>query len=185
MFSNDDEIVEGLKQTGSVKRKAEDKLFSTYAYFMPTGQKKYDLDEDHIFTAYSETVFKTISKITNNEFEGRSSLKTYMHSIFHNNCVDLLRKKSSNKYAVNKAEEVTGTVEKLSDPAKSIIQTLIEKTDLEILKEKLKNIGSKCKDLLELFLEGHSDKIIAQQLHYSNSDVVRTSRGRCIEKLRQ
>ncbi len=185
MFLNDKEIVEGLKQTGTFRRRAEDQLFSQYAYLMNTSQKKFKLNDDEIFTAYSDTVLKIIEKIISDDFEGRSSIKTYLFTIFNNKCVDVLRKKSSNKYAVNNTEEFTDTLADLSDPAKSIIQVLIERTDIESLKKKLQDLGNKCRELLEYFINNSPDKTTAEKLGYSSADVVRTSRGRCIEKLRQ
>lgn len=185
MFSNDKDIIEGLIQGGTIRRKAEDLLFTRYMYFIGVGEKKYSLNEDDLFTAYSNTVLKTIDKIINHVFEGRSSLKTYMHTIFHNNCVDLMRKNSSAKYAFNKTESFTETLLNLSDAAKSVIQLLIEQTDMGLLKKNIKELGSKCRELLELFVDGYNDTIIAQKLSYSSADVVRTSRGRCVDKLRQ
>jgi DNA-directed RNA polymerase specialized sigma24 family protein len=185
MFSNDKDIIDGLMQGGTIKRKAEDTLFTRYMYFIEVGQTKYSLNEDDLFTAYSNTVLKTIDNIIIHAFEGRSSLKTYMHTIFHNNCVDLIRKNSSTKYSVNKAEPFTDVFNNLSDTAQSVMQVMIERTDMDLLKKNIQDLGNKCKELLELFLDGHPDAYAAKELSYSSADVVRTSRGRCIDKLRQ
>lgn len=185
IFSQDQEIIDGLKQTGSVKRKAEDLLFTRYQYFINLGQKQYALNEDDVFNAYSDTVLKAIANVVNGAFEGRSSLKTYMHSIFHNKCVDLTRKNSSTKYAVNRTVMLAEALSNLSDTNKSVIQKLIEQTDLQLLKNKLMQLGEKCRALLDLFLEGLNDAAIADKLAYNSADVVRTSRGRCVDKLRQ
>jgi RNA polymerase sigma factor (sigma-70 family) len=185
MFSSDQDIIGGLMQGGITRRRAEDALFTGYMYFIDIGLKKYSLSEDEVFTVYSNTVLKTIDNIINRVFEGRSSLKTYMHTIFHNNCVDLIRKNSSTKYAINKTDSFTEVLHNLSDPAKSVIQVLIEQTDMNLLKKNIKDLGNKCRELLELFLDGCRDATIAQKLSYSSADVVRTSRGRCVDRLRQ
>ena len=46
---------------------------------------------------YHDTVIAIINNIASGKFEGRSSLKTYIYQIFSNKCVDLLRKKTTNK----------------------------------------------------------------------------------------
>jgi RNA polymerase sigma-70 factor (ECF subfamily) len=71
------------------------------------------------------------------------------------------------------------------DPVKSIIQKLIDTTDLEILKQKLTQLGENCNQMLQQWAEGFTDKEIATQLGYKTAEVVKTSRLRCLEKLKQ
>ena len=73
----------------------------------------------------------------------------------------------------------------ISDPAKTIIQQLVEKNDAALLKAKLTEIGDNCKQLLSMFAEGYNDKEIAATMEYKSPDVVKTSRLRCLDKLRQ
>jgi RNA polymerase sigma-70 factor (ECF subfamily) len=185
MLLNDQDIIEGLREGGTARRRAEDTLFTRYMYFIDTASNKYSLTEDDLFTAYSNTVLKTIDNITSRVFEGRSSLKTYMHTIFHNNCVDLIRKNSSTKYAVNRTESFTEILYNLSDTAKSVVEVMTEQTDMGLLKKNIQELGAKCRELLEMFLDGCTDALTAQKLSYSSADVVRTSRGRCVDRLRQ
>jgi len=73
----------------------------------------------------------------------------------------------------------------ISDPAKTIIQQLVEKNDVALLKSKLNETGESCKQLLSMFAEGYNDKEIAAVMEYKSADVVKTSRLRCLDKLRQ
>jgi RNA polymerase sigma-70 factor (ECF subfamily) len=73
----------------------------------------------------------------------------------------------------------------LSDAAKTIIQQLMERSDIDLLKKKLNELGIKCRELLLLSADGYSDKELSAQLEYKSADVVKTSRLRCLEKLRQ
>jgi len=73
----------------------------------------------------------------------------------------------------------------LSDPAKSVIQQLSERTDWELMKQKLNETGENCRQMLLQWAEGSSDKEIADTMGYKTADVVKTSRLRCLEKLRQ
>ena len=73
----------------------------------------------------------------------------------------------------------------ISDATKSTIQRLIEKSDLDSLKLRLNELGGNCRQLLILSADGYSDKEIALTLEYKTTDVVKSSRKRCMEKLRQ
>ena len=72
----------------------------------------------------------------------------------------------------------------LSDEKKSVIQQLADKADYELLKQKLNELGNNCKQLLMLSADGFSDKEIASVMEYKTADVVKTSRLRCLERLR-
>jgi RNA polymerase sigma-70 factor (ECF subfamily) len=183
--NSDQEIIEQLRQAGGNKRKSEEQLFNKYAYFIREGMSKHSLSEDEAFDAYSDTVLSAIEKITNHTFEGRSSLKTYLYQIFHNKCVDLLRKKTTNKHSVYRTESITDRLFHISDTARSVVQTLIDKADWNLLKQKLNELEDKCRQMLLLWADSYSDKEIATTLEYKTADVVKTSRLRCLEKLRR
>ena len=61
----------------------------------------------------------------------------------------------------------------------------MEKADKDLVKQKLKEVGESCRQLLLRWAEGLSDKEIAIAMEYKTADVVKTSRLRCLEKLRQ
>jgi RNA polymerase sigma factor (sigma-70 family) len=185
MQEADRQIIGLLRQKGLDKRKGEESLFSEYAYFIREGMRKHRLSEDEAFDAYSDSVLVAIESIYNETFKGESSLKSYLYKIFHNKCVDLFRKNSTNKNSVNRAQSINEELFRLTDKSRSILQTLIEKADWTVLKERLGQIGDDCKKMLLLWADSHSDKEIAVVLEYKTADVVKTSRLRCLGKLRQ
>jgi RNA polymerase sigma-70 factor (ECF subfamily) len=73
----------------------------------------------------------------------------------------------------------------MSDTTQSIIQKLIEQEEETTLLQRLNTIGEKCKELLLLWANGHTDKQILEYLTYSSAEVVKVSRMRCIDKLRK
>ena len=73
----------------------------------------------------------------------------------------------------------------LSDASKTIIQQLVEKADRSLLRQRLEELGAKCRELLLLSADGYTDREIAAELDYKSPDVVKTSRLRCLERLRQ
>ncbi|HYK56482.1 MAG TPA: hypothetical protein VEV15_08370, partial [Flavisolibacter sp.] len=109
---------------------------------------------------------------------------TWLYQIFQNKCVDLLRKKTTNKSSVHRTAEIAGSQFQIRDPVKSIIQKLIDKTDFDILKRRLAQLGDDCAKMLQQWAEGLSDKEIASAMGYKTAEVVKTSRLRCLQKLR-
>ena len=183
--SFDRDLITNLLQDGIVRKKAEDQLFSQYAYFIEQGMQKYSFQEDEAFNVYADTIMAAIAKITNHSFEERSSLKTWLYQIFHNKCVDLVRKKTTNKSSVHRAQSIPDMLLHMADTAKSVIQEMMEKADKDLVTQKLKEIGENCRQILLQWAEGFSDKEIAASMEYKTADVVKTSRLRCLEKLRQ
>lgn len=179
------EIIEGLLQTGTIRRKSEEQLFSRYAYFVQEGQHKHNLQQDESLDAYCDAVLAVIEEISHSHFEGRSSLKTYLYKIFHNKCVDLLRKMTTNKSSVHHTGAITDMMHQVSDSSRSVLQQLIDKADWEKLKQKLSQLGENCRQMLMLWADGYSDREVAASLDYKTADVVKTSRLRCLEKLKQ
>ncbi len=181
----DRQIIGQLSKSDSNRRRGEEALFTTYAYFIREGMNKHGLSEEETFNAYSDSVLAVIDRVANGSFEGRSSLKTYLYQVFHNKCVDLLRKNATNKNIVNRTESIGERLTQLSDKARSIVQILIDKADWNLLKEKLNQLGDDCRKMLLLWADSYSDKEIAVLMEYKTADVVKTSRLRCLGKLKR
>jgi RNA polymerase sigma factor (sigma-70 family) len=181
----DRQIIGLLRQKGLEKRRGEESLFNEYAYFIRDGMRKHRLSEEEAFDAYSDSVLVAIESISNETFKGDSSIKSYLYKIFHNKCVDFFRKNSTNKNSINRAQSINDELFRLSDKSRSIIQTLIDKMDWQILKQKLEQLGDDCRKMLLLWADSHSDREIAALMEFKTADVVKTSRLRCLAKLRQ
>lgn len=182
---SDEQLIENLRAEGAIKRKGEDQLFTTYSYFVREGMQKYSIAEDEAFEAYSDSVLAAIDQLRRAAFENRSSLKTWLYQIFLNKCVDLLRKKSTNKNSVHRKVLIDDWLLQLSDNSKSVIQRLADKADWEALQQKLNELGENCRKLLIMAADGYSDKEISTVMDYKTADVVKTSRLRCLERLRK
>ena len=182
---SDLEIIDNLQRDGLERRKAEDVLFTRYAYFIEQAMHKYSFAEPDAFDIYSDTILSAIIKIIDRSFEGRSTLKTWLFQIFHNKCVDLIRKKTTNKSSVNRTISIPEVLTQVADSSKTVIQQMMDLTDKETIRQKLSELGDSCRKILWQWAEGYSDKEIAAALNYKTADVVKTSRLRCLEKLRQ
>jgi RNA polymerase sigma factor (sigma-70 family) len=147
---SDPEIIRSLQSGFADRRRAEEALFSKYAYYMGEGIKKYHLSEESAFDAYSDSVLALLSALAEGSFRGESSLKTYLYRVFNNKCVDIIRKNTTNKNAVHHTVSVTEMFQQLSDGAKSVLQQLSEQADIGLLRSRLSELGEKCRQLLML-----------------------------------
>jgi RNA polymerase sigma factor (sigma-70 family) len=181
----DRQIIGLLRQKGLDKRKGEEYLFKEYDYFIREGMRKHRLSEEEAFDAYSDSVLVLIESISRETFKGDSSIKSYLYKIFHNKCVDLFRRNSTNKNSINRTQSINEELFRLSDKSRSIIQALIEKSDWKVLKERLEQLGEDCRKMLLLWADSYSDREIAAVMEYKTANVVKTSRLRCMAKLKQ
>jgi len=183
---SDADLLDGLRAGGANRRLCETSLYDRYAYFIREGARKHRLDEDETATAYADAILSVIDQVLTGRFEGRSGLKTYLYQIFTNKCVDGIRKKTTNRESVHQqGVEIDGILLQLPDETRSIIQQLIVRHDAERLREQLQLLGDKCRSMLLAWAEGFTDEHIAQEHQYNTAAVAKTSRLRCLDKLRE
>ena len=180
----DIEIIRGLQSNTKERTEQEKKLYRQYDYFINEGCKKFNLIYDDSFSAYSDAVLSAILNVVSNRFDGHSSIKTYLFQIFSNKCIDLVRKNTTNKQQVHQTMEIPELLDQLPDNARSTIEKLIEQQKLKSITEHLQMIGEKCKEILLLFEDGYTDKQTAEELQYNSSAVAKTTRLRCLERLK-
>ena len=184
MLPQDTIIIDGLKGNDKARRQQQEALYQAYEYFIREGCREYRLTYEDSFSAYQDAFTSAVDNIANNRFDGHSSLKTYLYKIFSNKCIDLVRKNATNKNEVHKASPLPEMLNQLPDSAKTIIEGMMTKELKEKVKAQLDTIGDKCKEILLLYEDGLTDREIAEQLAYNNAAVAKTTRLRCLDKLR-
>src|SRR4051794_22603383 len=122
----DSAIINGL--VGNYKQRLyfEKEFYLEYEYFIREGCRKYHLTYENSFSAYSDAVLSAINNIINGRFDSKYSLKTYLFQIFHNKCVDLVRKISNNKQQVHHSTATPELLSHLPDTVKNVIEKLID-----------------------------------------------------------
>ncbi|MEO6455084.1 MAG: sigma-70 family RNA polymerase sigma factor [Ginsengibacter sp.] len=185
MANTDSEIIQGLKANYKERIAWEKIFYSDYAYFIKEGCRKYNLAYDDSFSAYSDAVMSALHNILSDRFDGYSSLKSYLFQIFSNKCVDIVRKNTTNKQGVHYNTTEPEMLGQLPDNARTMVEKMIDQQKKMIIKQHLNTIGEKCKEILLLFEDCLTDKQIAEELEYSNAAVAKTTRLRCLEKLRE
>jgi RNA polymerase sigma factor (sigma-70 family) len=181
----DSVIFQGLKASYRERILQEKELYMQYSYFINEGCKKYNLTYEDSFSAYSDAVLSTIHNIVSDKFDARSSLKTYLFQIYSNKCVDLLRKNTTNKQQVHRSNTIPELLSQLTDNTRNVVEKMIDAQKRSAIKTHLESIGEKCREILLMFEDGLSDKKIAEELAYNNAAVAKTSRLRCLEKLKE
>ena len=181
---HDKEIIDGLTNNSNQRLHFEKVLYLQYRYFIDEGIKKYRLDHEDSFSAYSDAVLSVIKNVVNHTFSNNSSLKTYLFQIFSNKCIDLIRKKTTNTQKVNQSATEPELLSHLPDKSRSIIEKLIDHQKMQEIRRYLQEIGEKCKEILLLFEDGYTDKEIAERLSYNTASVAKTTRMRCLERMK-
>jgi RNA polymerase sigma-70 factor (ECF subfamily) len=182
---DDSQIRRGIEQGGSQRRIYEDRLYNKYMYLINNGVWKHKITEDESSMAYSDTILTVIDHIVKNRFEGRSELKTYVNQIFLNKCVDIIRKKTTNKSSVYQTDVISEYVTQLPDELQNSVQKLIAAETIDRIWKHLKDLGEKCYLLVTYWHSGYADKEVAEMLEFNSPEVVKTSRSRCLKKLRE
>ncbi|WP_420147731.1 RNA polymerase sigma factor [Spirosoma sp.] len=182
---SDADLMVGIQAGGTQRRHSENKLYEKYQYLIADGTRKHRLTEDECASVYSDTMLTAFESIATGKFEGRSGLKTYLYQIFTNKCVDAIRKKTTNRSSVHDAFSLDDSLMQLPDESRSIVQALVAQSDVEKLKWHLNELGEKCRTMILSWGEGYSDEEIALTMGYNSAAVAKTSRLRCLEKLRE
>lgn len=181
----DAQIIDGLVKNNGQRTGFEKALYLQYSYFIEEGMRKHHLTYDDSFSAYSDAVLAVIQNISNSSFGNQSSLKTYLFQIFSNKCIDLIRKRTTNKHKVHQSVGEPELLSHLPDGARGVIEKLIDQQKLAAIKEQLEVIGEKCKGILLLYEDGYTDGEIAEKLDYNSAAVAKTTRLRCLEKIKE
>ncbi len=183
---SDDDIIAGIRAGGTQRRLFENKFYEKYAYLVAEGERKHRLTEDECDQAYSDAFMTVVEHIVNGRFEERSGLKTYLYQIFSFKCVDIIRKKTTNRMKPNEgAFSLDDLTLQLPDAARSALEQLNWQNEIEQLHRHLRELGEKCRAMILANGEGYSDDEIALTMGYNSAAVAKTSRLRCMEKLRE
>ena len=182
----DDDILQGIRSGGTQRRLYENKLYEKYHYLIREAQFKHKISNEDAQSVYSDAILSIIEHTLTGRFEGRSELKTYLHQIFMNKCVDIIRKNTTNKAeARQNSVGLDDALAWLPDEGQSAVRKLIVESEVNQLLQRLRTLGEKCREMIMAWGEGYSDEEIAQTMNYNTAAVAKISRLRCLEKLKE
>lgn len=157
-------------------------LYNTYrSEFLGFG-KRYNLDEDALSDVYQESFLALRKRAMQGKLGAvESSMKTYLFGIGKFKIYDALKAKKREvpyESKLHVVEDEIPVIEIDSAPQ------LNEKQQL--LRKYLKELGEKCRMVLILFYyRGLTIKEIAEHAGYSNENVVKAQKSRCLKTLRE
>jgi RNA polymerase sigma factor (sigma-70 family) len=185
LLLQDTTIIQGLKGNKRERQRQEQILYEENEYLIVReGCHKHRLSYDESRSAYHDALMSVVENIVNDRFDGNSSIKTYLYKIFSHKCIDQIRKNTTNKSGVHNTAPLPEQIDQLPDSARTIVESIITQQLKEKVKEELKTLGEKCREILLLYEDGLTDKEIAERLSYNNAAVAKTTRLRCLDKLR-
>ncbi len=183
--ATDEDFITGIQQDYPQRQVWENKLYLTFRYLIKEAVWKHKLQEDEASMAYSDAILATIKHIEANTFEQRSSLKTYIYKIYRYKCIDFLRAAQTHKSGAGNREELDIYLELLPDEQQDTMRQLCAKYEVAVLKKKIQMMENRCKQIILAWGEGYQDREIAEDLGYQSPAVAKTSRLRCLKKLKE
>lgn len=181
---DDEAFLQGIAAGGSVATRHENNFYEHFSHMIREAVRKHRLSEEDASMAYSDAVLTVFDNVRNGKFERGSLLRTYLYRIFSNKCVDLLRKNTTNTTTGFEARSLDDLLVPIPDTTRSILQELIRQVDHQRLYQVMQELGEKCRQLLWGWGEGYTDRELAASLNYSSVAVAKTSRNRCMERLK-
>ena len=142
--------------------------------------KKYSINEDDVIDIYQDAIIALRENAIKGKIDNlKSELKTYLFSIGKYMIYERLKQQKkmrlvedSSNYIKNKEIFSFNINNELTD----------EQKQLHIA---FKSLGQKCKDVLTLFYyRGFDLEDIMNELNYTNKDVVKSQKSRCIKSLK-
>lgn len=177
---SDDEIIEAFSTGGALKEQAVNHLMNEYIPYLPKVAKKTGLSKNEALDVFTDAIMALIDQTTSAQFKGASKLSTYFYKIFYFKCVDLFRKKTTNK--IDYKDELSIS----SDSTPIIINKIETDEKIKQLYKYLDQLGDPCKQiLLDWGFWGYNMKEIAERTGLENSVQAKDRKYKCLKKLRK
>lgn len=144
--------------------------------------KKYPLDEEIITDIYQDAIIALRENAINGKLDDlKSELKTYLFSIGKYMIYKAL-KQQKKLYSINENIELDH-LKNETDFSIDLVENLTN--EQQRLQNAFKTLGQKCKDVLTLFYyRGFDLEDIMNELNYTNKDVVKSQKSRCLKSLK-
>lgn len=127
---------------------------------------------------YQETIIAFYENVRDDKFRGESSMTTYIYSIAKFKWLNQIKKNNTRNEHHNKVEMELYSEDHLA--------TIIDEEKAKRVVEVLSELGDECKALLiETIYHNKSMKEIVENGAYSNEQVARNKKYKCLQKLKE
>ncbi len=176
---SDKKLLDALSKAGAQKESATRYLIQQYAYYIPTISKKTGLSQEETLDQYTDAILDMSDQVKEGKFNGNSKLSSYLYKICYFKCIDLSRKKTTNK--IDYRENIPET----SDPLQNTTAFLETKEEIALIQQQLDRLPSPCKRiLLDWGYWGYNMTEIADRAGLANATQAKDRKYKCLKKLR-
>ena len=185
MYSNDDSIIEGIKEYDDGAVTALYNRHKNYClYFM---NSKYE-DQNTILDIYQDAVIVFIENVRNKNLKlVNTSIQTYLNSICYNQIKVRFNNTRKPVLVGDDFENHNNYNENINDWFNDVNDIKTER--MKIIQEELqlmKDKGQQCFELLrKFFFEKCTMEKIAEQMNYTNAANAKAQKWRCQERLKK
>ncbi|MDN3689370.1 RNA polymerase sigma factor [Cyclobacterium jeungdonense] len=173
----DKEILEAISGSSQINE-AIRQLYEGYYGVLENYILQNNGSEADAADAIQETILVFLNLVETNRFRGESSINTVLYGINRNIWLTMLRKRKS---SVNRNQIFTKDQDQ---EVQDISKTLEEVEGYQLIMSLFDKLGKKCRQLLHLFYyENLSMKEIAAQEGYTNDQIVRNTKFKCMKEL--
>ncbi|MEM7658054.1 MAG: sigma-70 family RNA polymerase sigma factor [Bacteroidota bacterium] len=88
------QLSHNIRIGGIPERRATNLLYEHFRYMVQQGQQKFRLSDCEAESAYHQAIHSLIESLRSGTFRGESTLKTYLHRAFKNQCINSSKKSS-------------------------------------------------------------------------------------------
>ncbi len=168
-----------LKSSDRLKLKV---LYNLYRGEFLNFGKRYNLDQDTLSDVYQEAFLALRKRALQGKLDAiDSSMKTYLFGIGKFKIYDELKLR---KREVSYESQLHVVGDEYAEIKIEPDSELTEKQ--ELMRKYLKELGEKCRQVLTMFYyRGLNIKEITKEAGYSNENVVKAQKSRCLKTLRQ
>jgi RNA polymerase sigma-70 factor (ECF subfamily) len=180
MTNSDEQLIQEILEGGSKQELAIRIMYKKCFYIVREGKGKFPLlDQDDLLMSYNSAIIAVRKQIVTHVFRGDSAIATYLHKIFTNRCIDVLRNKFANRNL--SAEYIT----EMPDESPDILSKSVHDEQIALVRKKIDQLGGVCAQILLLSeYEGYTAQQIAETIGFSNANSVNSKKHCCLQKLK-
>lgn len=171
----DQKVIESILAGGSPMHKTIEWFYHANYSLIYKMISTHKVSKEEALDAYSDAITWFGENIKNQKFRGESKCSTYFIRIFNNKCVDIIRKKTTNR--------VNQNLIFLEDMRPESIQIEEEQAQKSLFDDSLKELGGICMDVLMDWSDGYSMDEIAERNGFRNAHTARSKRYNCFQQL--
>lgn len=174
---SDQSIIETIQQGGQLSKVISDLLYGEISAPIKAFVLKNSGNEADAADIIQEGLQQLILNIRLQQFQGKSSLKTYLYRICRNLWISRLRK-------LNKKDTIQQIFTQKTTTPPDTPETIIDKQQKkQLLEQALNKLGTICKQVLKLWTFGYSMVEIANKVGYKNANVAKKKKSICMQSL--